>query len=395
MKFAVFILLAIATIAPRYILATPVTAVVTNSYDGIEKQLKEYAIDFDLISIGELEKKDSLKPYRAVFFPCGMQIPLHSRIQLLSQKQTILSVEIKEDINEENKAAIAENIRGFVENGGSAYFSDFAFSYLQESFAPFEFHGGFAWVGMPCRVDAALHGDLACFMSTASTQIAFHHSGWAAPEKINNASILCSGVYASALGQLEGPLTAELYRGSGRVIFTSFHSSCNAELKRFFVFRTVYSRLLDAIAERPHKWEQRINGTVVDALQPWESSRTYRLPVRKGRNTIYAETGGFPIQLDILDMNMMPIISEDIYSGTKSLDLDSSGDTFCHVRIIPSAGERRAPYTIASATGRRLLPRVTMIILISSVGALILMGIGLAAMKEKKKFGRLGRRDYF
>ncbi len=193
-------------------------AVVTGQYDDIGAIIAGLAVDFDTIDgVGTTEYVDFLRDpdwmgeYDAIFFNCGM------------------------GFDWEAYAETTQNLRDFVQAGGSVYASDWAY-YLVEATWPGKqrFHGddtvlGDAFVGLSGTVDATVNDPvMADLLGGTTAQLNYDLDAWAAMES-SNAEVLIEGTYSYAEGFFgptetrHGPLATRMV-DEGTVIYTTFHN---------------------------------------------------------------------------------------------------------------------------------------------------------------------------
>ncbi|PKL35255.1 MAG: hypothetical protein CVV44_20810 [Spirochaetae bacterium HGW-Spirochaetae-1] len=367
-------------------------AVVQSLFDPVELVLTNYHIPFKVITLRDLEKQETLDTYRAIYFPCGMEPPLHTRINLLSQGTTIKSVSLKKDDYDENIKKIAHNIERFVNNGGSAYFSGYAFKFLQEAYAPFDFFDNFPYMGIPARIEAVMKNDLAKFCLKNEMAIYITHTGWVAVKKARDAEIIAEASYETPRGGRSGPISMLMKRGSGEILYTSYHSTLFSDFRRFNIYRIAGGHLLKKLEDQAGKWEQYISGRIVDALLQGETSRMYRLPLSPGNNTIYFISEKEPCQIDILDSGLSIIESRDSFDTDQSFDIKGGDNTFCFIRVFPSTTARHGMFGIISAEGSRIIPHFLKIALGLAMLAGIILFLVFSRIIDGRKYSIRRRR---
>jgi hypothetical protein len=346
----------------------PSVAVVGSRFDPIEKVLDTYHISYDLIKFDDLEKAETLTGYRTVFFPCGLEKPLHEKINLSLQGRSISSVTLKQNDRDSNYSIIGENIRDFINHGGTAYFSGYAFRLLQEAYEPFTFFSGFPYMGIPGRIEATLKGDLAAFCLENEMALYMTHPGWIAVEYARNAEILATATYETPRGEKTGPISMIMSRGSGELIYTSYHSTVYSDFRRFNVYRILGHELIEEAGKKARRWNQTIQARICDAIHEGENVRVYRVKVEKGSNSIYFNGGRNRYLVEIFDGAMNLIESRDTHESRMEFTVKSDKDGRCFIRIFPASGERYSRYALVGASGRRLIP-YGMILIIGGIAA--------------------------
>jgi len=153
---------------------------------------------------------------------------------------------------------IRENLRAYVEGGGTLYASDWQFALMQIAFPEFIDHervaSGAAGTIEAEVVDAGLRKRLG-----PTIELRFDKEAWRPAALITGgvspAAAYLRGTYQTADGRdVHGPLLVQFSFGKGHVVFTSFHnekqnSRTERELLRYLVFATVTARI-DARATR-------------------------------------------------------------------------------------------------------------------------------------------------
>ncbi len=366
------------------------TAVVKAAYDRIDSVLRAYRIPFETLSLEDLEDPNKLTSYDSIYFPCGIDIPPDKNINILARGRSIQSVSLKKDSRDSNMTKIADNIRVFVKNGGSAYFSCYTFKYVQKAFNPFTFFDDFPYMGMEGRVAAEPRNDLYLFSLEETHALYMSHPGWIAIKEAKNSQPIAYGHFDTPRGEREGPLTVIMKRGQGEILYTSHHSTLFSDFRRFNIYRTAGNIILKNTLKKAAPWEQEITGEIVDALHSHENTRTYRLLLRKGNNTIFFNGENNPFQTDIMDSGNSLIMSIKDNSTDRTIDLMSGKEEKVYIKVYPLGDKRYNQYCIITASGRRFFPYwyTTLLILIglSSVAVFIFL---LITSDRNKYAGRL------
>ena len=354
-------------------------AVVKGRFDPIEKVLRAYRISFETISYPELQDPAILKKYRLIFFPCGMEPPLHEHIRLKSQGRSIHSVAIRKEIASISQDKITKNIRSFIDEGGKAYFSGYTVKFLNQAYNDFTFFNDFPYMGMPGRIVARLKGDMAHFSIKNEMALYMTHSGWITLKEVNDAEILASAFFETPRGTRGGPVALYMERGKGEVIYTSYHSTVFSDYRRFNIYRLAGSHLIAALREKIDRWEQEKTASLADSFHRGERVRTYRIPLRIGMNTLYVLAENAPLQVDILDRESRIILSRDMHRRYEEIDIPSPRDTYCIIRLFPDTRERHGLHAVAAARGRRVIPHMTPIMIaagiITAAGIFLIMAL--------------------
>ena len=104
--------------------------VVNAKYDKIEKILDKYRIPYKIYNYRDLETDEIYNRHRAIFFPCGVKKLIETNVNILSRGTSIQSVSLKKDFLDINEDKIIKNIKTFIENGGTTYFSGYSYELI-------------------------------------------------------------------------------------------------------------------------------------------------------------------------------------------------------------------------------------------------------------------------
>ncbi|MCB9674233.1 MAG: carboxypeptidase regulatory-like domain-containing protein [Alphaproteobacteria bacterium] len=196
-------------------------AVVTGEYDHIQEILNHVGLTYDTIngvnpgtSTAFLRNPAQLAAYDVIFFNCGMS-----------------------DAWLQYDAEVAQNLRTFVENGGSIYASDWAYYLVEASFrdqnrfSGDDYQPGSAYVGLPGMITAnVIDPNMQQLLGSNVAQINYDLDSWAAMVDANGAEVLIEGQYEFwnqdywSTGTRYAPLASRFHYGQGTVIYTSFHN---------------------------------------------------------------------------------------------------------------------------------------------------------------------------
>ncbi len=388
MKQIILILAVIISITPAARAENPGVAVVKGKYDAVDLVLKAFHIPFDELSFRDLESKGTYEKYHAVFFPCGMKPPVESELKVYTSRRNIQSISLKPTYREPDDEIIAENIRDFIEKGGAAYFSGYAYDYLQKSYPLLKFHNNFPYMGIPGRIVAELKKDLARFCMKKNQALYMTHPGWIAVRSVSGAEVLASAEYKTPRGIKQGPISIITRKGRGELLYTSYHSTVYSDFRRFNIYRIARNNLIQALERRAEQWEQNVTSRVVDAVQDRENTRMYYFHLYNGQNTLYFISEGDPYQVDILDSGFSLIRSLDMFKNNYEIEIDSPGKQVCYVKVYPSTGKRYGPYALISAHGKKVIPYFKKVVI--GAGSFIILLIIFAVWKIFFARKRLG-----
>ncbi len=365
----IFILLAISIPVPG---TGADVAVVKGKYDTVDLVLKAFHIPFDEISFRDLEKKDIYVKYHAMFFPCGMKPPVESELKVYTSRRNIQSVSLNPTYHEPNDELIAENIRRFIEKGGAAYFSGYAYDYLQKAYPILKFHHNFPYMGIPGRIVAELRADLARFCMKKDYALYMTHPGWIALRAVSGAEVLAEAEYETPRGVKKGPISVIMKKKRGEILYTSYHSTVFSDFRRFNIYRVARNSLIQTLEGRADRWEQNVTARFADAVHDRENTRMYYLHLYGGHNTLYFISEKDPCQVDILDSDFAIMQSLDNYRNYYEIEIDSPGKQVCYVKVYPASGKRFGSYALISAHGKKVIPHFKKV-MIGAVAFLILL----------------------
>jgi hypothetical protein len=364
-------------------------AVVKSKYDDIDLVLKNYRIPHDVLAYRDLENSELVNGYRSVFVPSGVDNPVEESLNVYANNFRFKSVALKPDFYEVDKDKVARNLRRFVKNGGSAYFSGYSFEYLQKAFDMFEFFDNFPYMGMPARLEAVVFNDLSRFSMKNRIALYLDHPGWIAVKSVRDAEVIAMASFETPRGMRSGPITFLARRGSGEILYTSYDSTMFSDFRRFNIYRTAGANLLERLEDEASEWGQRVTGRIVSSIQNHESAGMHRIDLARGSNTIYFFSEREFYQIDVLDRNFSLIESRDIHEREQQFDVKSSADDYCFIKLYPDTNDRFGMYAVVSAAGMKIFPYLYYIL--SGLGFMAVTGIAVAAHRLFLKTGYRGR----
>jgi len=370
-------------------------AVVRGQFDRVDTLLERYRIPHISISYNDLAKKGVLDNYRAVFFPCGVDKPIESNIDVTASGYYVRRVALKNPPPRIDRQAIFDNIREFVTRGGSAYFSDFAYDLAQGAFDCFEFHHDFPNLGMQGSYRADLEDELYRFTRRDRMDISMPHSGWVLLKSVRGARVLAKGVVETPRGEAGGPLVMLLDRGDGECVYTSYHSASAAdEIMRYIIFRVAMGRMLKHYTGEIAKWNQSVRSETIDTLLPGEWVRRHYVNLSRGRNTLYFYAPRGLFQVDLFDREMNLVISRDADAGAFTMDVKAGYDGEYTLAVYSLGEHLYVPYAVVTASGWRLIPYITAVRVIMALAALFVLAVIVTAIRisnPKEIGGRIRR----
>lgn len=332
-------------------------AVIKARYEKIEKVLDKYKIPYKLYEYSDLDNEDIFKNHRAIFFPCGLDKPIETNINILSRGTRIHSVSLKEDYISIKKENIYKYIESFINDGGSAYFSGYSYNLLNGAFNSMEFYDNFPNLGIQGKIELELKDELKYFCKNYTSKVYMPHPGWIVVKSIRDSEVLAESEFATIRGDKKSPVISSIKAGDGYAIYSSYHKTSGYdELIRYIIYRIAYNHLLENLLDKISAWEQFASSTVIDSVREWENYRSYIIPVIKGHNTLYFLADKGPFQLDILNKEKELIISMDSRSNEFHIDLQSDSNNYYVIKIYPGKPLSLGTYVIASASGRRIFP---------------------------------------
>jgi hypothetical protein len=361
--------------------------IVENQYDHVEKLLQKYKIDYTMIKYRDLEKEQLYSQLDALFIPCGAEPPLTSSVNIMSRGTHLEGVTLNDQYYKIDMTLTGKYLRQFVENGGSAYFSDFSFKYLQDATSSFSFFKDFPYIGLAGQLKVQTRNDLACYIQ-GSVYVEMGHSGWVVPSEIRNAETVLTAECETPLGMKPAPVAALVTAKQGVALFTSYHNENDPfSLMRYFILRTVYKRELDESRNYILKWEQTPLSSIVDKSLGGETARQYRLTVKNDGSYLYFKSESGLWQIDIFDGKGMFLYSKDSIRGDFHYFVPSRGSKEIIVKILPLDNAKYNVYTAATAGGFRIFPYYLRI-LIGGIG-FILLAFYLRFLKQQRFRGRV------
>lgn len=348
---------------------------VQNQFDNVDKALRNYHIPFNIIKYRELEDEKIFSEYSAIFFPCGVDVPIETNINILSRGTSIQAVFLKDNYYEIDKQKIFKNIKDFINGGGISYFSEFSYELLQGAFSDFEFFNNFPHIGMAGRLEMSLSGDLKTFYAAGRLSLMMPYSGFIGIKSVKNADALARGNFELPDGNKEGIIAALFRKGGGEAYYSGYHSDdVSNNMLRFYIYRLACRNLLLRSEKEAGRWDQNIEAMIVDSICSWESFRRYTFPVKKGNNTVYLKTDKSFFQMDVFDASGNLVFSRQSWEMELSQNIYANSDGEYIIKIYPSMKTRFAPYSIVTGSGVRLFPywkRILLGMLFSSIVLII------------------------
>lgn len=353
------ILLWLSCICTPVLAAAPRIGVVSARFDDIAKLFDSFKIEYTSLSIRDCQEYGKLETLDVLCLPCGVEPPVESSISVVARRYRIQGVDLKQEYREINYDLIYDNIERFIRDGGTAYFSDYSYKYLQHIAKPFKFFRDFPHAGISGPSEVTIDGDLAAFFDDTRIRLVMTHNGWVALRDAKG-EVLARGEFRTPSGSREGPICVRLNIGSGKAYYTSFHSSrWEREYMRFFVYRMAGDAALKRISERAARWDQNIETSVVDAFIPGEYYRTYAMTMPADTATLYVETGNrCRFQVDLFDKSNSMVASYYPVSASDSIVIKGDAGEKVRVSIYPERGETHRLYALGIAGGTQVFPYI-------------------------------------
>ncbi len=362
--------------------------VVENQYDHIENTLKRYHINHKMIKYRDIENKSLYSSFDAIFFPCGAEPPLTSSVNILSRGSHLEGVSLKDQYYKVDTVKSGLFLKDFISNGGSAYFSDFSYRYLQDSINVFTFYKNFPYIGRASQLKSNVSGELKSYIGASSLSLYIGHEGWVIPENIRHGEVLLSAQTETPLGLKNAPLSTLIKYKSGQVLFTSYHNeNDNTGIVRYLIMRTIYKREVDALTKFAEKWEQTVQSQIADKSLAGETARIYSMKAVSGRNDLYFRSDGGEWQIDILDSEGLLLYSYDGIGNDFRYDFTLSRDQNLKIKIIPLSLNKFNAYNAVIASGFRVMPYYLHII-VTFIG-LVLIAIYIRYLRIERFRGKV------
>jgi hypothetical protein len=223
-------------------------AVTPAHFDDMGKLLDSMGPGFkyQTIELDELLDKNRLSQFDVIFFTCGT-IPDSWVKQKFSSslRPGTIQVEAKQEVLDK----VAENLKSFVNRGGTLYASDLRLGFVDRAFSGFV-DGSKVRSGKPQSVAAdVVDPTLGQLLGSSQVALKFDQPGWLPAAIYGKAvQVYLKGRYETADGdRLETPLLVRFPFGQGAIIFTSFHnekqtSDVEQKLLKFLVFSVVTAK---------------------------------------------------------------------------------------------------------------------------------------------------------
>ena len=217
-------------------------------YDDMGKLLDELGkgYTYDNISFDDLLDESGLDGFDVVFLTCG-GVPDSWLGERIGEAARDGVSEFRP--NPKVMGKVDDNLRRFVERGGTLYASDWRFEMIASTFDEFVDARAVA-EGKEQTIDAEVVSDtLKKHLDMSTIQLRFDKPGWyAAAFRGRDCEVLLKGRFRDLKDEeREAPLLITFPCGKGKVIFTSFHNEKEntdlaKRLLRYLVFATVTAR---------------------------------------------------------------------------------------------------------------------------------------------------------
>lgn len=197
-------------------------AVVEGTFDSIELVLDHLSLSYDYVPFYDttafLMDPARLAAYDIIFFNCGMDDSWSD--PYWGGSPTV----------------VGDNLRTYVNNGGSVYASDWAYWLVETAWPQMNtFQGGDsfngqAWVGDPGTVTATvLDPVMASRLGSSTAMLNYDLLDWVAIRDTQG-EVLIEGTYSMYGQTAMGPLAVRMDSGNGRVLYTTFHNETQTTL---------------------------------------------------------------------------------------------------------------------------------------------------------------------
>lgn len=355
---SVFIVIIIVLNSVRDLHPSNRIAVVKSRFDNIELVLDTYHLPYDLIEFRDLGDSTTFEKYDSIFFPSGISSAYEDNLDVNWQGKDFTSVKLSKNFFELDQDTFKSNFRRYTKNGGSSYFSGYAYKQLVIAYDNFDFFDDFPYMGIPGRIEADVKGDLAKFSLKRKAALYMEYPGWIALKDVSGAEILAEAEFSTPRGQKFGPISVIIHDG-GEILYTSYYSTVYSEFKRFNIYRIAGSHLREEAIAMVKAHSQEPTGIILDSFLNGEAYRTYYFNLKEGNNTIYLHSDEARYMFEIYDRNMSLIVSKDFQEKDQSYNIISLKEDYCFVKIYPSGKERFTVHSIVSGYGAAIPPEVT------------------------------------
>jgi hypothetical protein len=222
-------------------------AVTKPQYDDMGSLLKSLGggYQYTTLELDELLDQAKIERFDVVFITCaGLPAPWFDKVLGDAERPGLSEGQLKPEVRER----LRDNLRQFVERGGTLYASDLIFSLVGHAFPEFV-DGSKLGTGKQQTVTAeAVDAGLRNLLGS-QIDLKFDMTGWnPAAFTGQTVVVLLRGQYETATGdQAEAPLLVKFPVKEGTVVFSSFHNEkqnneLELKLLRYLVFATVLAK---------------------------------------------------------------------------------------------------------------------------------------------------------
>lgn len=365
----------------------PRIGVVTHEYGIIDKYLDLYNIPYDIIQYRNLENEKTYSKFDVIYFPSGIEKEITASLNILARARKIEGVSSKEDFYRIEDSKLAELISLFVKKGGTAVFSGYSLKFAQMGFDAFELYNKFPNLGMQGAVVIEPQNDLLKYYRTPLSSYMNYEAYWVAAD-IKNGTSLAETFCPTPYGTKKMVVAGKSDFGKGKYYFLSYTGNNEArEIMRYLTVNILFESYENKLRRLVNAWEQTVVDSAVGKNVKTDISNVFHLKCRDGFVSVYGifEKGVYCVE--IFDEDEKLIFSKNRIVDKFVWSFKNEDSASLTVKIYPQGGVTDSIYSVATASGRRILPyfRKTVI----SFFSLLVFTVIAVYLRLKKYAGRL------
>lgn len=343
-------------------------AVTPQGYDDIGHILDNLGYSYDSIQVSDLDNLTLLSTYDVVFINCASGI----------------------DDYAETAGPV---LKSYVEAGGVIYASDWACAPIDNAFdSAIGFYGEENWEGSKIgwsqtTTANVVDSGFAAYLGSSTTTVEFDLSSWVVIESVpNTTKQYLAGTVNTDEESMYVPITVSFNKGSGSVIYTSFHYEAQGvlaqKLMEYLVFKAVTETVASSVQSSLTAEGYSIAYDIRGAINQGETEN-YNITIAEPTDVkIVLDWHGSSLGLSVRTPAGATLPS----TGTKPKYVEITGAS-AGTYVVSVTGvdvpTQNEPFTLAVGTGTPSAPAGEFPWLLVAIGAIILVVIVVIAILVK------------